>query len=390
MTVNALIRMGVVWMRNVRLNRAKRSYRQFLISNISNPVPLKPVDLKSGFHQLGLLRLQQFNTWHFGEHKFTILERSHPKIYAKLLKKKAWNSITQNNTGAAIAHSGPNITTGAQAVHQEASNKSIAIAGCLLTGFEFAEQWLQYYLKCPEVRAVYWYVNAPVAPASFVEMTKRYPQVHLIPWDFDFFKRKNHYLNTYQPGHALPAAYADSKYRALSEGHSHLLHIDLDEYIYPLSGLSAGCINKPVHFLNAYGSSLTFNGQGLDQQTTHFLDVTDSLGNSSSGVGTSGNASAMSYGKSVAPLRLDAVAPDNHCVPIPTPDDLTISSEAVMLHFLDMEGTRNYKSDVTKLPLSRLDLSTYTQAHWKRSQSFTEKYAVYQPLVVSHRKSPLS
>ena len=265
--------MGVVWMRNVRLNRAKRSYRQFLISNISNPVPLKPVDLKSGFHQLGLLRLQQFNTWHFGEHKFTILERSHPKIYAKLLKKKAWNSITQNNTGAAIAHSGPNITTGAQAVHQEASNKSIAIAGCLLTGFEFAEQWLQYYLKCPEVRAVYWYVNAPVAPASFVEMTKRYPQVHLIPWDFDFFKRKNHYLNTYQPGHALPAAYADSKYRALSEGHSHLLHIDLDEYIYPLSGLSAGCINKPVHFLNAYGSSLTFNGQGLDQQNTHFLDV---------------------------------------------------------------------------------------------------------------------
>ena len=382
--------MGVVWMRNVRLNRAKRSYRQFLISNISNPVPLKPVDLKSGFHQLGLLRLQQFNTWHFGEHKFTILERSHPKVYARLLKKKAWNSITQNNTGAAIAHSGPNITTGAQAVHQEASNKSIAIAGCLLTGFEFAEQWLQYYLKCPEVRAVYWYVNAPVAPASFVEMTKRYPQVHLIPWDFDFFKRKNHYLNTYQPGHALPAAYADSKYRALSEGHSHLLHIDLDEYIYPLSGLSAGCINKPVHFLNAYGSSLTFNGQGLDQQTTHFLDVTDSLGNSSSGVGTSGNASAMSYGKSVAPLRLDAVAPDNHCVPIPTPDDLTISSEAVMLHFLDMEGTRNYKSDVTKLPLSRLDLSTYTQAHWKRSQSFTEKYAVYQPLVVSHRKSPLS
>ena len=61
-----------------------------------------------------------------------------------------------------------------------------------------------------------------------------------------------------------------------------------------------------------------------------------------------------------------------------------------MLHFLDMEGTRNYKSDVTKLPLSRLNLSTYTQAHWKRSQSFTEKYAVYQPLVVSHRKSPLS
>ena len=382
--------MGVVWMRNVRLNRAKRSYRQILISNIPNPVPLKPVDLKSGFHQMGLLKLQQFNTWHFGEHKFTILERSHPKVYARLLKKKAWNSITQNNTGAAIAHSGPNITTGAQAVQQEASNKSIAIAGCLLTGFEFAEQWLQYYLKCSEVRAVYWYVNAPVAPASFVEMTKRYPQVHLIPWDFDFFKRKNHYLNTYQPGHALPAAYADSKYRALSEGHSHLLHIDLDEYIYPLSGLSAGCIDKPVHFLNAYGSSLTFNGQGLDTEKTQFLDVAHSLANSSSGSGTSGNASSMSYGKSVAPLTLNAIAPDNHCVPIPTPDALTISSEAVMLHFLDMEGTRNYKSDVTKLPLSRLNLSTYTQAHWKRSQSFTEKYAVYQPLVVSHRKSPLS
>ena len=88
MTVNALIRMGVVWMRNVRLNRAKRSYRQILISNIPNPVPLKPVDLKSGFHQMGLLKLQQFNTWHFGEHKFTILERSHPKVYARLLKKK--------------------------------------------------------------------------------------------------------------------------------------------------------------------------------------------------------------------------------------------------------------------------------------------------------------
>ena len=382
MTVNALIRMGVVWMRNVRLNRAKRSYRQFLISNISNPVPLKPVDLKSGFHQLGLLRLQQFNTWHFGEHKFTILERSHPKIYAKLLKKKAWNSITQNNTGAAIAHNGPNITTGAQAVHQEASNKSIAIAGCLLTGFEFAEQWLQYYLKCSEVRAVYWYVNAPVAPASFVEMTKRYPQVHLIPWDFDFFKRKNHYLNTYQPGHALPAAYADSKYRALSEGHSHLLHIDLDEYIYPLSGLSAGCINKPVHFLNAYGSSLTFNGQGLDTEKTQFLDVAHSLANSSSGSGTSGNASSMSYGKSVAPLTLDAIAPDNHCVPVSTSEGLKVSDQAVMLHFLDLEGTRNYKADTVKHRLSNLLPKRYTQRHWEKSRSFTEDYAVYTPLRV--------
>ena len=227
---------------------------------------------------------------------------------------------------------------------------------------------------------MYWYVNASVAPESFVTMTKQYPQVHLIPWDFDFFKRKNHYLNTYQPGHALPAAYADSKYRALADGHTHLLHIDLDEFIHPLSGLSAACGDKPVHFLNAYGSSLTFNGQGLDRQSTHFLDVAHSLANSSSGVGTSGNASAMSYGKSIAPLRLDAIAPDNHCVPVPTPDSLSISDQAVMLHFLDLEGTRNYKAEVTRLPLSQLDTAKYTQEHWKKSRGFTEEYAVYQPL----------
>ena len=237
------------------------------------------------------------------------------------------------------------------------------------------------------MKAVYWYVNASVAPESFVTMTKQYPQVHLIPWDFDFFKRKNHYLNTYQPGHALPAAYADSKYRALADGHTHLLHIDLDEYIHPLSGLSAACGDKPVHFLNAYGSSLTFNGQGLDRQSTHFLDVAHSLANSSSGVGTSGNASAMSYGKSIAPLRLDAIAPDNHCVPVPTPDALSISDQAVMLHFLDLEGTRKYKAEVIRLPLAQLDTEKYTQEHWKKSRGFTEEYAVYQPLVVSHRKT---
>ena len=154
-----------------------------------------------------------------------------------------------------------------------------------------------------------------------------------------------------------------------------------------MSGLSAACGDKPVHFLNAYGSSLTFNGQGLDRQSTHFLDVAHSLANSSSGVGTSGNASAMSYGKSIAPLRLDAIAPDNHCVPVPTPDSLSISNQAVMLHFLDLEGTRNYKAEVTRHPLSQLDTARYTKKHWKKSRGFTEEYAVYQPLVVSHRKT---
>ena len=382
MTVSALIRMGVQWIHNVRLNRAKRAYRQFLISRIPQPVPLSPVELDTRFHGIGPLKVQQFNRWRFGQHEFTILERSHTKVYEHLIRRNGWNSITQNHTGAAIAHTGPDLQPSSQE-----GTPSLAIAGCLLTGFQYAEQWLQYYLDCPEVKAVYWYVNASVAPESFVTMTKRYPQVHLIPWDFDFFKRKNHYLNTYQPGHALPAAYADSKYRALADGHTHLLHIDLDEYIHPLSGLSDACGDKPVHFLNAYGSSLTFNGQGLDRQSTHFLDVTHSLANSSSGVGTSGNASAMSYGKSIAPLRLDPIAPDNHCVPVPTPDALSISDQAVMLHFLDLEGTRNYKAEVTRLPLSQLDTAKYTQEHWKKSRGFTEEYAVYHPLVVSHRKT---
>ena len=149
-----------------------------------------------------------------------------------------------------------------------------------------------------------------------------------------------------------------------------------------MNGLRAACGDKPVHFLNAYGSKLTFSGHGLDVESTYFLDVADSLHNSSSGVGTSGNASSMSYGKSIAPLRLDAVAPDNHCVPVPMPDALTISNQAVMLHFLDLEGTRNYKSEVSKFPLSQLDPAAYTKEHWKHSQGFTEDYAVYQPLRV--------
>jgi len=370
--------MGRQWLHNVRLNQKKRAYRTSLISRISNPIALPPANLNKKHHRVGPFKIQQFNQWNIEGVEFTILERSHPWAYRKLLMRNNWVSIVQNNTGAAIA------TNNKLPISRAPKDqKSIAIAGCLLTGFQYAEQWLDYYLSCPEVNAVYWYVNASVAPKEFVEMVNKHEKVNLIPWDFQFFKRKNHYLNTFQPGHALPAAYADSKFRAIQGGHSHLLHIDLDEFIHPLSGLSEACIDKPVHFLNAYGSRLKLCNTGLDIDTCQFLEVEDSITNTSSGVGTSGNASVMSYGKTIAPLVLDNIAPDNHCVPVPIPEDLTISRSSVMIHFLDMEGTRTYNPDITRCALSTLDTADYTRRHWQLSAEFTTAYAVYEPLHIA-------
>ena len=53
-----------------------------------------------------------------------------------------------------------------------------------------------------------------------------------------------------------------------------------------------------------------------------------------------------------------------------------------MLHFLDLEGTRNYKADTVKHRLSSLLPKRYTQQHWEKSRGFTEDYAVYTPLRV--------
>ena len=73
MTVSALIRMGIQWIDNVRLNRAKRAYRQFLISRIPHPVPLKPVELDTCFHGVGPFQVQQFNRWQFGPHELSLI-----------------------------------------------------------------------------------------------------------------------------------------------------------------------------------------------------------------------------------------------------------------------------------------------------------------------------
>ena len=110
--------------------------------------------------------------------------------------------------------------------------------------------------------------------------------------------------------------------------------------------------------------------------------VTDAKSSSYNGCihgGTSGDKSVHALGKSIAPLRLDAVAPENHSYPTPDASMVTIPEDTLMLHFLEMEGVRTYPDHYPFSPLSALDISSFTWEHLKNSRAKSMEYITRVP-----------
>ena len=376
MTLSALGRIVKSTWKNYWFNRDKRRYRKALIASIPDSVELSGAPKSQRVIRLPFLPIQVFNEWKFEGISFTILSRSHPKVYQYLLKRFNWTQITANSTGSVVAQDN-------QIESKRIPCKGhprIAIAGCVLTGFEHAERWLRYYTSLPEVYRIYWYVNAPVAPRFLLELERIIEPLKLIPWDHDFKVARNHYLKTFQKGHALPGAYADSKFRAISEGCTHLMHLDMDEFIHPLSNLPKYATDKTVYFLSAYGRGPVMNPNGeLNPDQTKVTDAKSSSYNDCQEGGTSGDKSVNAFGKSIAPLRLDAVAPENHSYPTPDAPMVTIPEDTVMLHFLEMEGVRTYPEHYRFSTLSELDIPSFTREHLKYSREKSMEYITRVP-----------
>ncbi len=343
-----------------------------------DPVKLSPNGANARVIRIPLLPIQVFNTWKLDGTTFTIISRSHPRIYAFLMRRFHWARITGNSTGSVVAEDN---TIKRQKTPFNGEPR-IAISGCVLTGFEHAERWLLYYSALPEVKKIYWYVNAPVAPQFLLDLEKKIKPLQLISWDYPFKVARNHYLKTFQKGHALPGAYADSKFRAISDGCTHLMHIDMDEFIHPIGNLSKYASNKTTYFLSAYGRGPIMGSDGnLNLQNTMVANAKSSSYNASIGSGTSGDKSVQAAGKSIAPLRLDAVSPENHSFPTPDSSLIEIPRDTVMLHFLEMEGVRSYPSHYPFSPLAELDIPEFTQEHLQYSLEKTMEYIMRKPEV---------
>lgn len=380
MTISALGHIVRTTWKNFWFNRDKRRYRKSLIARIPDPVILPLGDTKSKVIRLPLLPIQVFNSWTLDGTTFNIISRSHPTVYAHLMRRYNWARITTNSTGSVVAEN--NIKNRIKTPFT--GIPKIAIAGCVLTGFEYAERWLRYYANIPEVAKIYWYVNASVAPKFIVDLEKDIKALELIAWDYDFKIARNHYLKTFQKGHALPGAYADSKFRAISEGCTHLMHIDMDEFIHPISNLAKYASNKTTYFLSAYGRGPVLNEKGeIDLSKTRVSDAKSSSYNASVGSGTSGDKSVQAAGKSIAPLHLDAVAPENHSYPTPDLNQIEIPRDTVMLHFLEMENVRSYPDHYPFSELGRLDILKFTEEHLELSREKTIEYITRHPEVHS-------
>ncbi|MDA8695857.1 hypothetical protein N9L83_02790 [Flavobacteriales bacterium] len=378
MTLSAIGHILKMTWKNFWFNKDKRKYRQKLIDSIENPMPLPKGARSERIIRLPFLPIQIFNTWTLDGVTYTILSRSHPKVYNFLIRRFGWDRITTNSTGSVVAQNQP---VNSKEVSRGEVPK-IAIAGCVLTGFEHAERWLRYYASLPEVHRIYWYVNAPCAPKSLLDLETEIAPLQLIPWDHEFKIARNHYLKTFQKGHALPAAYADSKFRAIQDGCTHLMHIDMDEFIHPISNLPKYATSKTTYFLSAYGKGICLHTDGsINVEETKVTNAESSSSNQCTGGGTSGDKSVNAFGKSIAPLYIDAVAPENHSYPTPNVELICIPQDTVMLHFLEMENVRSYPDHYPFSPLKELNIPDFTKSHLKLSREKSLEYITRTPAV---------
>ena len=354
----------------MKKNRSIETNRQTLIRQMKDPVQLQDTP-KSQSLFASPTAIQQFNQWKHNQVEFTILERSHTRLFKKLKNRQRWEGVMQNHSGTAVAWTGTMEPDGTK------EQLKLAITSTVLGGWNAIRAWHAHYSKSGLDLEFLLYINAPTAPADFIEECKSLQNVHLICWDFPYFRFKHHYLSTYKAGHAQPAAIADAKYRALSLGCSHLLPIDMDEFIHPIEHLTFGLSDKPCYFLSAFAKNP--GGQvGVLPDSMH-SNPEDSQSHPQEQRGSSGGQNKHAYGKCISPLLWDAYIPDIHCSGIASPADLNIHPGAIMLHYIEQEGHRTLPEGVPSLRLQSTDIGQFIQDHRAMSDEETLRYALQAP-----------
>lgn len=351
-------------------NRNSESKRQALIHEMKTPTPLD-CEPKSQSLRAFPTTVQQFNEWEMEGVRFSILERSHARLFKKLKQGHAWDGVMQNHSGAAVAWAGDIQKT------LKADHPKLAITSTVLGGWDAVREWHAHYSKSGVDLEFLLYVNAPVAPAQFIEECASLQNVHLIPWDFPYSRFKHHFLGTYKAGHAQPASIADAKYRALSLGCSHLLPIDMDEFIHPITHLNSGLTEKPCYFLSSFAKN-TDRRVGVQANSLH-SDAEASQSHPQNQRGTSGVRNKHAYGKCITPLKLDSHIPDIHCSGIAHAADLDIHSDAIMLHYIEQEGHRTLPQDMPLIELQSTDIQAFVKQHRTLSDQETLRYALQFP-----------
>ena len=353
-----------------RKNRESESKRQALIHQMKDPVQLQDTP-KSQSLLAFPTTIQQFNHWKHDGVAFTILERSHRRLFQKLKVRHKWDGVMQNHSGAAVAW------TGNMQPNRIKEKLKLAITSTVLGGWGAVRTWHAHYAKSGVDLEFLLYINAPAAPADFIEECKSLNNVHLIPWDFPYSRFKHHYLGTYKAGHAQPTAIADAKYRALSLGCSHLLPIDMDEFIHPIEHLTTGLSNKPCYFLSAFAKNP--RGEvGVLPDSMH-SNPEASQSHPQGQRGTSGVRNKHAYGKCISPLQWDSCIPDIHCSGITSQANLDIHPSAIMLHYIEQEGHRTLPKEVPSLRLQSTDIRRFIQEHRAMSDEETLRYALQAP-----------
>lgn len=351
-------------------NRNSESKRQALIHQMKAPKPLTPAHTSQSLNAFPTT-VQLFNEWKYDDVRFAILERSHPRLLKKLKQRHGWHGVVQNHSGAAVAW------TGKMEKVRTMDRPKLAITSTVLGGWDAVSQWHAHYSKSEVDLEFLLYVNAPVAPARFIDECASLKNVHLIPWDFPYSRFKHHYLGSYKAGHAQPTAIADAKYRALSLDCSHLLPIDMDEFIHPIEQLDVGLRDKPCYFLSSFAKNPN-GGVGLLSGSLH-SNPEASQNHIQGEHGTSGVLNKHAYGKCISPLHWDAHIPDIHCSGITSEADLDIHPSAIMLHFIEQEGQRTLPEAAPLVDLQLTDIAVFIREHRELSDGETYQYALQSP-----------
>jgi hypothetical protein len=154
---------------------------------------------------------------------------------------------------------------------------------------------------------------------------------------------------------------------------THLLPIDIDEYIYPLQTLSEVPTSRPLHFLN---SNARWSGGKFPrqfEQNTSITDAEQSARRSWEGTGTSEGISPFSFGKTLTPIDLSAPPPNIHISSSFKHDSLMVEQDALLCHFRELEGTRTYLADVTFSQINEVVIQHYCTELWGIVQDPTNK-----------------
>ena len=356
--------------KNLRYNKARRRAWRNLKANI--PEPKSKLSSQSSNRKVKtapFLFRQVFNEWQFHSATFTIIEKCATFEYKRLLQRGVADEIWENESGATVLVK----KRGSLNVSDTSPGLQIALTTIVLTGFDFIEKWVNYYQSVDAIKAFYIYINASEAPDRLIQLEKENVKVQLIPWDFPYSIRKTHYHASMQEGHAQPSSIADAYYRAKSNGMTHLLPIDTDEYIFPSNELNNAPKDCAVHFLNANAKGQPSCKNVDFLSSVEITDPHDSSKNIWSGTGTSQTTSPLTFGKTLVPLNLNTPPPNIHTSSSFERAKFSIANNSIMLHFRELEGTRKYNNYTKFISLGNVNTNDYCSALWKHSAPAANK-----------------